>query len=301
MGEKTGNLSVLCADITGIASLTRQVDMQEASHAARRCETRIRLAVESHGGRLLSRPGDRLIASFSDHVDALQSAIDMQRRVSGLPPCAGVSLFVRVGLCAGHQLQEQRYFPGDGPNPAASLSADAAPGHILLSVPQRLAQFPWAQLAADRLANISLRCGKRGLGVFNVPWQERDPAALRQALSQLATEARGHELSISYRDRSLQVDTSRPRLTIGRTADCDLAIRDPRCSRMHGIIEKRLDRFLYVDMSSNGTYLTRDGEPEIRVHNGEIELSGRGHLSLGSPAAETGREALQFEIGNSLR
>lgn len=299
MGEQTGSLSVLCADVTGVASLTRYVDTQEAAHAARRCETRIRLSVESHGGRLLTRPGNRLIAYFSDNVDALQSAIDMQQRVSSLPPCAGISLFVRVGLCTGHQLKEERYFPGEGPNPAVSLSTDAAPGHILLSIPRRIKRFPWEQLAADRIANISLQCGKRGLGVFDVPWQERDPGPLRLALSQLADE--DYQLSIRYRGVSMRVDSNRPRLTIGRTSDCDLAIRDPRCSRVHGVIEKRLDRFVFVDRSSNGTFLSRDGHTEIHIHNREIELSGRGYLSLGSPAAETGMEALLFQIGNSSR
>lgn len=299
MGKDSGSLSVLCADITGVASLTRCVDTQEASHAARRCETRIRLSVESHGGRLLPRTGNRLLAYFSDNVDALQSAIDMQRRVSSLPPCAGVSLFVRVGLCTGHQLKEERYFPGDGPNPAVSLSADAAPGHILLSIPRRIKRFPWEQLAADRIANISLQCGKRGLGVFDVPWQERDPAPLRLALAQLADE--DYELSIRYRGVSLWVNSNRPRLTIGRTSDCDLAIRDPRCSRVHGVIEKRLDRFVFVDRSSNGSFLTPEGRSEIHVHNCEIELAGRGHLSLGSPAADTGMELLQFQVGNRLR
>ncbi|MBI2277660.1 MAG: FHA domain-containing protein [Dechloromonas sp.] len=299
MGEKTGNLSVLCADISGVASLTYHVDMQEAAHAARRFETRIRLSVESHGGRLLSSPGNRLIAYFPDHVDALQSAIDMQRRVSSLPPCAGISLFVRVGLCTGHQLKEARYFPGDGPNPAVSLSADAAPGHILLSIPRRIKGFPWAQLAADRIANVSLQCGKRGLGVFDIPWQDRDPVSLRLALAQLASAE--HELSIRYRGLSLRVDSNRPRLTIGRTSGCDLAIRDPRCSRVHGVIEKRLDRFVFVDRSSNGTYLTPEGRAEIHIHNREIELAGRGHLSLGSSAGETGLEVLQFQVGHSLR
>lgn len=298
MGEKMGNLSVLCADITGLASLTYHVDTQEAAHAARRLETRIRLSLESHGGRLVSRPGNRLIASFPDNVDALQSAIDMQRRVSSLPPCAGISLFVRIGLCTGHQLKEERYFPGDGPNPAVSLSADAIPGHILLSIPRRIKRFPWEQLAADRIANISLQCGKRSLGVFDIPWRERDPVPLRLALAQLADQE--HELSIRYRGASLRVDTNRPRLTIGRTSDCDLAIRDPRCSRLHGLIEKRLNRFFFIDRSSNGTFLTPEGRAEIQIHNREIELAGRGYLSLGSPAARTSRELLQLQVGSRL-
>lgn len=299
MGDNSASLSVLCADITGVAALSRLVDKLEASHALRRCETRIKLALERHGGRLLRCSGHRQMGFFTNNVDALQAAIEMQRRVSRLPPCAGIALMLQVGLCSGHQRQEERYFPGDGPNPAARLAVDAAPGQILLSIPRRLKHFPWVQLAGDRVTNVSLSCGKRALGVFHLPWQERDPAPMRRALSQLVTEPDG--LRLRYRDRDMLVDVNQPRLTIGRLADCDVALSDSRCSRVHGVIEKRLDRFVFVDRSRNGTFLSADGLAEVFVHRREVELSGRGQLSLGSPASQTGVEVLVFQTGSSVR
>jgi hypothetical protein len=299
MGDNSTSLSVLCADIGGVASLSRIVDKPEALHALRHCQTRIRLALEHHGGRPIRCSGNRLMGFFTSHVDALQAAIEMQRRVSRLPPCAGIALTLQIGLCSGHQRREERYFPGDGPNPAARLAADAEPGHILLSIPRRLKHFPWTQLAGDRVPNISLSCGQRRLGVFHLPWQERDPSPMRRALTQLVAEADG--LRLRYGERDMVVDGKRPRLTIGRLADCDIALSDGRCSRVHGVIEKRLDRFVFVDHSRNGTFLSADGQAEIFVHRQEVELSGCGQLSLGSPASRTGVEVLQFQTGSAVR
>jgi predicted component of type VI protein secretion system len=36
-------------------------------------------------------------------------------------------------------------------------------------------------------------------------------------------------------------------------------------SRMHARIERRRDKFVLVDQSSNGTYVRIDGEPEIQL------------------------------------
>ena len=299
MGDNNTSLSVLCADIGGVVSLSRMVDKPEALRALHHCQTRIRLALEHHGGRLVHCSGNRLMGSFTSHVDGLQAAIEMQRRVSRLPPCAGIPLTLQIGLCSGHQRREERYFPGDGSNPAVRLAAGTEPGCILVSIPRRLKHFPWARLAGDRVTNVSLSCGQRRLGVFHLPWQGRDPSPMRQALSQLIAEADG--LRLRYGEQDMVMDGKCARLTIGRLADCDIALSDGRCSRVHGVIEKRLDRFVFVDRSRNGTFLSADGQAEIFVHRQEVELSGCGQLSLGSPAARAGVEVLQFQTGCAVR
>ena len=293
------SLSVLCADLTNRDQLSKHVDLPEAMHAIARCEKRIRRAVEGCGGYLIDVPSGKLMAFFPDSVDALQAAIDMQRRVADLPPCSGVPLTIRVGVCTGHQLKEERYFPSDGANPAISLSAVADPGHILLSIPKRVKRFPWLGLAANRVPDLSLNCGNRQLGVFQVAWQEREPLALRMALAQLWKKVDG--LQVRYRDKEIILNELQPNLKIGRESDCDLSIHDKRCSRHHGTIERRADQFFYVDRSSNGTYVANDGQKEVFVHRKEIPLSGCGHLSLGVPSTAKDVELVQFQVSTLLR
>lgn len=298
MGMNEGALAVLCADIASSARLAPGLDHSEAQYTVQRCEKRIRRAVETHGGRLVERSGNKLMAFFANGADALQSAIEMQHRISELPPHSGFPLAIRVGLCTGHLLREQRYFPGAGANPAASLSAVAAPGHILLSVPKRATLFPWLQLAANSVPDLQLNCGKRRLGVFQLDGQQPAPVALRLALAEPGGAGRLH---VQHRNVELVLDETQPLTRIGRHPDCDLIIRDARCSRDHGTIERRLERFVFVDRSTNGTYISLEGKAEVHVHRRELVLLGRGLISLGAPASADGVEQVHFESAGLLR
>jgi len=293
MMTNDGALSVLCADVAADPSLAQSPYREEVGYAVARSEKRIRHSLETHGGRLVHHSGNRLIAFFADGQEALRSAIEIQRRIAALPPPAGSPLTVSVGLCAGHRARERRYFPGDGVNPAARLSAVAAPGHILLSVPKRATAFPLLQQAANSVPDLLLNCGQRRLGVFQVAWQQPEPLALRLALADPGDGV--GRLCIRYRGVETWLDENQPFTRIGRQPDCDLIVRDPRCSREHGRIERRLERFVWVDQSTNGTFVTLEGQTEVFVRHSELLLAGRGLLSLGAPAAAKGAELVQFE------
>ena len=58
-------------------------------------------------------------------------------------------------------------------------------------------------------------------------------------------------------------------------------IGDRLASRQHARIERRRDKFVLVDQSSNGTFVTVDGEPEIQLRREEMILRGRGRISFG--------------------
>lgn len=299
MGASEGALAVLCADVASHGRLAPVLDRAEVLYTVQRCEKRIRRAVESHGGRLVDRSGNKLMAFFANDAEALQSAIEMQQRIAELPPHSGYPLGVRVGLCTGHLVREQRYFPGAGANPAASLSAVAMPGHILLSVPKRATLFPWLQLAANSVPDLVLNCGQRRLGVFQLDGQQPAPVALRLALAEPGDGA--GRLCVRYKTLEMVLDETQPLTRIGRHPDCDLVIRDTRCSRDHGTIERRLDRFVFVDRSTNGTFITLEGKAELHVHRRELALLGRGQLSLGAPASAGGVEQVHFEAAGLLR
>ena len=49
---------------------------------------------------------------------------------------------------------------------------------------------------------------------------------------------------------------------------------------MHARIERRRDKFVLIDHSSNGTYVTMESEPEIALRREEMVLRGRGQHEL---------------------
>ena len=67
---------------------------------------------------------------------------------------------------------------------------------------------------------------------------------------------------------------------------------------MHARLERRRDKFVLVDQSSNGTYVTVDGEPEIELRREEMILRGRGHLSFGHAYEDDTSEVLAFSCAD---
>lgn len=286
-------LAVLCVNVAGDALWASSLGKPEAGYVIDRCAKRIRRSVETHGGRLVNLGASKQMAYFSNGANAFKSAIEIHHRVADLPPHSGFPLAVAVGLCAGHLAREGRYFPPAGDNPAASLSAAAQPGRILLSVPRRARLFPWLEKAGERVSDVILTCGKRRLGVFQVPALAPQQAALSLALSYIGDGA--GRLHLRFRGSEMVLDENQPITRIGRLPESDVMVRTPRCSRQHGRIERRLDRFVFVDQSTNGTYVTLEKQGEVLVHRQEMLLFGRGQLSFGAPASAAGAEILRFQ------
>jgi predicted component of type VI protein secretion system len=86
-------------------------------------------------------------------------------------------------------------------------------------------------------------------------------------------------------------------VALGRDAQNDLVIADRLASRMHAHIERRRDRFVLVDHSSNGTFLTIADEPESPLRREEFILRGAGRISFGHAYARDPTETVEFFCG----
>jgi hypothetical protein len=64
---------------------------------------------------------------------------------------------------------------------------------------------------------------------------------------------------------------------------------------MHARIERRRDKFVIVDQSSNGTYVTVAGEREILLRREELILRGKGHITFGHANPAGAGEVLRFQ------
>lgn len=93
--------------------------------------------VIQHRGRVVDSPGDNILAEFSSVVDAVQSAVAIQKelkvRNSRLPENRRMEF--RIGINIGDVVQEGDRIYGDGVNIAARLESLAEPGGICISRP----------------------------------------------------------------------------------------------------------------------------------------------------------------------
>ena len=65
-------------------------------------------------------------------------------------------------------------------------------------------------------------------------------------------------------------------------------------TRTAGDLRRYHDKFVLIDHSSNGTWVTVEGKAEITLRREEMILRGRGHVSFGHAFADDPAEVLAF-------
>ena len=67
------------------------------------------------------------------------------------------------------------------------------------------------------------------------------------------------ELELRRGETVVVLSEDRPRCEIGRSPQCQFVIDSDEVSRLHARVEHRHGHFVLVDLSTNGTTVTRDG------------------------------------------
>lgn len=288
------NLCVLFADVAGSDRLYEKLGDAEALHAVNRCMKRMERAVAIHSGRVVKIIGDEMMAVFEDAESAVQAACEVQQRIDSLPPVSGVKLSVRAGLHFGPvQVRNNDVF-GDTVDMAARMVALAKGGQIVTTAATVVILSQLLREAARALDAQDAQGKPEGVGVFEVIW--RDNPELTMKTSQFMKVEPLPMLRLRHEGIDVQLDAMRDALSFGRDAGNDLIVADRRASRIHARIERRVNHYFLVDQSTNGTYVTFDGELEIALKKEEVPLRGRGRIAFGHSSRDVSAEIVEFEL-----
>lgn len=290
-------VAILFADVSGSAKVYERLGDAEAEHAVDRCVKRMERAIEAFGGRLVKVVGDEIMAVFVGAEEACQAAIEMQQRIVDLPPVSGVKLAIRVGFHLGPVIEAGGEPQGETVDTAARIVGLAKSGQILSSV-ETAARLP-GQLresvrddgqAADRSGSVP---------VLEIVWRqvgEPSPKAAPQPATEAPVARRAAvQLRLRYRGQVYIIDDKMPVVSLGRDPGSDIVVEDRKASRHHGRIEKRQDRFFYVDRSTNGSYVALAGTQETMVRHTEIVLQGSGTICFGASGNDPKADCATFE------
>jgi adenylate cyclase len=94
-------------------------------------------------------------------------------------------------------------------------------------------------------------------------------------------------LRLKYLGQDLARRRGSDSLMIGRDPACELVVADSKASRQHCTIERRQDRFLLRDHSTNGTFVTVVDELEVVLQREEFPLRKHGWIAFGQSRAGT--------------
>ena len=288
--------AVLFADVSGSTSLYEKLGNARALESVALCMTIMREATAACKGRVVKTIGDELMCVFSTASAAARAAIRMQTQVGMQAPVEGQPLQIRIGVQFGPVLRAGDDVFGDCVNVAARMVKLAKPGQIMVAgecVQAMSAPLKAQTRAIDRL---SVKGRKEEVEAYELFWEVREDMTVLETRPGAAPERSGPTMRIRYRGNDLTAGPGRDLVTLGREPACDIVLTDRKASREHARIERRRDKFVLVDISSNGTYLTFNGAREIALKREEAVLHGRGAISFGHPYSGDQDEILSFHI-----
>ena len=293
MGAAEQTLAVLIADIAGSTRLYEQLGDAKALSTIDQCLALVRDTSAGHGGRLVKTIGDEAMVVFPTADQAVKAAGEIQLRMHDLADESNVRVAFRVGVHCGAAIEAQGgdVF-GDSVNVAARMVALAKSGQVILTASTAESLSPELRGKVREVDVMTVKGKDKDIAIMELVWV--DSAELTTLTTR--PKLRVSRLQLLHGTREIDLGPGATSLTIGRDAQNDVVIADRLASRQHARIERRRDKFVVVDQSSNGTFVTVEGEGEVQLRREEMMLRESGHISFGHAYETDPVETLVFNF-----
>jgi adenylate cyclase len=292
MEQSAVSLTIVFADISGSTHLYEMLGDVRARERTSQCLSILTEVIQRHGGTVVKTIGDEVMSTFPSADTAVRAACAMQESVAAQVVPGETALDIRVGLHYGPALVELGDVFGDAVNVAARIVALAKARQILATHQTVETLSPLLRAATRHTDRAPVKGKQAEIDVYEVIWREEDLTRMEGQQIPLAdSQAR---LQVRFREKELEVNHSRPVVTIGRGQQNDIIVLDALASRLHARIEYRRGKFILLDQSTNGTYVLIDEGEKAYLRREEFILRGSGVISLGRAAGAEAPEIIHF-------
>ena len=260
------------------------------------CFERLREATAAAGGRVIKTIGEDVMALFPSPDAAAGAAAAMQKAIEGIPE-GTTRPGVRIGFQTGPVLNQAGDVFGDTVNLAARLAQQAIRDQIITSAETAAQLSEHYRACLRKLYAVELKGKAEPVDLCELVWRVgsgTDTFTFDAGLK-AAVRAKAAVLRLVHKGNEIPRRRDADSYVIGRDADCDLPITHHLISRKHCSINKRGDKFVLSDQSSNGTFVTIDGDSEFALHREEFILRSHGCISFGQPR-ENSEHYIEFFV-----
>jgi adenylate cyclase len=301
-------VTVVFADLTGSTGVFEVLGNAKATQVVTRLTDWIGKVCAAKHGRVVKNLGDGVLMVFARNDDAIEAVIEMQRshteRIKTWPENARMRL--QVGLARGEVIEQDSDFFGDAVNLASRLSDLSGPEQILGadSVIDELASDSTVRFRS--LGAMDIRGRNEACMVYRVEWQNEIlsdfftvPAGLT-ASPFARTVPQVGAITLSWLDvEAAFVSTELP-VYLGRVAEAQFVVSDPRVSRLHAKISWRAGQFHLEDVSSYGTWVRfASGSAIVALRRQECVLLVEGEIALGAPFEDFTVPTVSFKFSRN--
>lgn len=291
------------ADLAGSTALFETLGNQRAAALVMRLIHGFARCVQDHHGRVVKTLGDGVLGVFERPEQAVAASVALMRKHRQWAQCQpqGQRVEVHIGLAGGEVVEVDGDCYGDAVNVAARV-CDLAGGAEVWATETVIAGLPVAsEVSCVRLGHLEMRGKAESQIMYQVEWREDERADwtvhsdLVSGLNQItAAVAEIHLMGPDGNHMRALVDSP---VQVGRSAESDMRVADPRVSRVHARVEWRQGAFVLTDLSSFGTWVRFDGsDAPVQLRRDICRLHGSGEIALGVPFAEGSAPVIGFRV-----
>lgn len=276
-------IHALVLEVSGRANT---LDQALLGKLVRRRLSRLERVLAAHGGTLVRKLPQGLLAAFDSAEVAVLVACEMQRRCAVIPQIMETQIGLKIGI--------HPRLPGHAPSVdeavAESLAKQPAEGSIAVStevanvLPESLREKTSLIGTATGVPAHAIDWRTMPMRPAPVAWPEERPAPAKP------------RLILRQGERHFLFDGGKSVITIGRDPANDIVIKNPKASRQHCRIIYRLDHHVLVDLSMNGTFVIAGEAPEQAIRKNMVTLAGSGRIGFGHSCLSEGEPVFEFEI-----
>ena len=296
MSQAEEILTILFADISGSTSLYESLGDEAAHSIIEECLLELAVTARLHDGEIIKTMGDGIMCSFQDAANATEATLAMNQaieKISGRQTEKRIAPNIRIGFHAGPVIRVENDLFGDTVNVAARISCLAKPRQIVTtkSTADMLPLF--LREKASFFVTTTIK-GKGGeFDIYEIVWEEGNKTVITK--TEQPREEHKSFMNIVSSEKKVCVDSSNPSISIGRLEHNTIVIDDTMVSRSHCKIEYHKGKFIFIDHSSNGSYIHNEGGYTAYVHNDESVLGDNGYVSLGHDGLQNSRLTISFK------
>ncbi len=167
------NITVMFTDIKGSTSYFERHGDIAGLMMVHECNDSLKESVAKHNGRFIKTIGDAVMAMFEAPLDAVRSAVEMQKNVMdmNLPKPVEDRVTIRIGLNHGLGIVKTSDVFGDVVNVASRVESVAQPEQIVVSDTVYEAVAPTGEFKISYLGRFALKGKEENRDLYEVAWK----------------------------------------------------------------------------------------------------------------------------------
>jgi len=274
--------TIMFADVVGSSSLYKLRGNSSAKACIDATLSAMCESVLEHSGTVVKTIGDEIMTSFECALAACECAQSLQQLCGGNPAFQPI----RIGMAYGNTLCDENDVFGDTVNDAAFVAQIARAQQIVITQAVFDALGP-QQVDCQEFDRVQLKGTHEKSLIYRLHWESATHshnATTVMSIHDITQQLESHKLTLWVGEEQHTVLADQTPFIIGRDSQkAHLHVDSNLASRDHCRITFQRGKFVLVDHSTNGTYVSPTDAEAIYLRRTEYPLTGEGVITIGQP------------------